>query len=56
MLPARRRLGNSAATWGEWVATKLRWDLSVDKTDLEALKVLSDGPCENTAVVYTSAP
>ncbi|MFD5898454.1 HNH endonuclease family protein [Streptomyces sp. NPDC060366] len=41
---------------GEWVATKLRWNLNVDKRELEALKVLSDGPCENTAVVYTPAP
>lgn len=41
---------------GEWVATKLRWQLSVDKRELEALKTLSDGPCESTAVVYTLAP
>lgn len=41
---------------GEWVATKLRWNLSIDKRELEALKVLSDGPCKDTAVVYTPAP
>ncbi|MEV8346451.1 HNH endonuclease family protein [Streptomyces niveus] len=41
---------------GEWVATKLRWNLSVDKRELDALKIFADGPCETTAVVYTPAP
>jgi hypothetical protein len=40
----------------EWTATKLRWQLSVDTDEHEALKTLADGPCEDTAVVYTAAP
>ncbi|MET9556758.1 HNH endonuclease family protein [Streptomyces sp. NPDC006645] len=64
----RSKAGKDPADWlppatgqqcryvGEWVATKLRWNLSVDKRELEALKVLADGPCENAAVVYAPAP
>ncbi|SBU99156.1 Protein of unknown function (DUF1524) [Streptomyces sp. MnatMP-M77] len=33
---------------GEWVSTKLRWQLTADDRELEALKVHADGPCENT--------
>ncbi len=38
---------------GEWVSTKLRWQLTADDRELEALKVYADGPCENTIVRYT---
>ncbi len=41
---------------GEWVGTKLRWDLSVDAAELEALKLFADGPCEETVVVRSTAP
>ncbi|MEU4031744.1 GmrSD restriction endonuclease domain-containing protein [Streptomyces anulatus] len=37
---------------GEWVATKLRWQLTVDDRELEALKVYAEGPCEDTVVRY----
>ncbi|MFI6143683.1 HNH endonuclease family protein [Streptomyces griseus] len=40
---------------GEWVSTKLRWQLTADDRELEALKVYADGPCENTIVRYTPA-
>ncbi|WP_127469803.1 HNH endonuclease family protein [Streptomyces sp. B27] len=38
---------------GEWVATKLRWQLTADDRELEALKVYAEGPCEDTIVHYT---
>lgn len=40
---------------GEWVATKLRWDLTADDRELQALKVYAWGPCEDTIVRYTPA-
>lgn len=40
---------------GEWVATKLRWQLSTDTTELDALKVFAEDPCEDTIVHYTPA-
>ncbi|WP_328974131.1 HNH endonuclease family protein [Streptomyces canus] len=40
----------------EWVATKLRWQLTADAVELEALKVFADGPCEDSVVSYTPAP
>ncbi|MER7854025.1 HNH endonuclease family protein [Streptomyces bacillaris] len=40
---------------GEWVATKLRWQLTADDRELEALKVYAEGPCEDTIVHYTLA-
>ncbi|MFJ9188565.1 HNH endonuclease family protein [Streptomyces anulatus] len=39
----------------EWVSTKLRWQLTADDRELEALKVYADGPCETTIVRYTPA-
>ncbi|MFJ8694172.1 HNH endonuclease [Streptomyces roseolilacinus] len=39
----------------EWIGTKLRWDLTVDKAELETLKTFADGPCEETVIVYTPA-
>ncbi|MFF9691389.1 HNH endonuclease family protein [Streptomyces sp. NPDC014623] len=41
---------------GDWVATKLRWQLTADTTEMDALKVLAEGPCENSIVFYTPAP
>ncbi|MER8040585.1 HNH endonuclease [Streptomyces hydrogenans] len=41
---------------GEWVGTKLRWGLSVDKDEMEALKLFADGPCEETVVLRSTAP
>lgn len=40
---------------GEWVATKLRWQLTADDRELEALKVYAEGPCEDTVVRYAPA-
>ncbi|MFF8469087.1 GmrSD restriction endonuclease domain-containing protein [Streptomyces griseus] len=40
---------------GEWVSTKLRWQLTVDDRELEALKVYAEGPCEDTVVHYAPA-
>ncbi|WP_432088473.1 HNH endonuclease family protein [Streptomyces sp. bgisy095] len=40
---------------GEWTATKLRWDLAVDQSEAEALKVYAEA-CETTVVHYNPAP
>lgn len=40
---------------GEWVSTKLRWLLTADDRELEALKVYADGPCEESIVRCTPA-
>ncbi|MEW1892237.1 HNH endonuclease family protein [Streptomyces sp. NPDC085659] len=40
---------------GEWVATKLRWQLTADVRELEALEVYAEGPCEDTVVRYAPA-
>ncbi|MFD5110451.1 HNH endonuclease family protein [Streptomyces cinereoruber] len=40
---------------GEWTATKLRWGLTVDQTEAEALKVYAEA-CETTIVHYNPAP
>jgi hypothetical protein len=54
----RSKAGQDPAEWlppasdqfcryiGEWIGTKLRWDLAVDKAELDALKTFADGPCE----------
>ncbi|GGT26779.1 hypothetical protein GCM10010222_80760 [Streptomyces tanashiensis] len=39
----------------EWVATKLRWGLSADQGEAEALKAYAQGPCEASVVHYTTA-
>jgi hypothetical protein len=39
---------------GEWVAVKHRWRLSVDSTELSALRSLS-GSCSNTTITVTLA-
>ncbi|MFE2555876.1 HNH endonuclease [Streptomyces sp. NBC_00090] len=41
---------------GAWVSTKLRWGLSADKDEVEALKLFADGPCEETVVFRSKAP
>ncbi|WP_329075035.1 HNH endonuclease family protein [Streptomyces niveus] len=41
---------------GEWVSTKLRWQLAADAAELEALKGFAEGPCEDIIVAYTPAP
>ncbi|MGA5869903.1 HNH endonuclease family protein [Streptomyces cinereoruber] len=40
---------------GEWTATKLRWGLTVDPAESEALKVYAEA-CETTVVHYNPAP
>ncbi|MGA4980153.1 HNH endonuclease family protein [Streptomyces cinereoruber] len=40
---------------GEWTATKLRWGLTVDQSEGEALKVYAEA-CETTIVHYNPAP
>ncbi|MGW7433960.1 HNH endonuclease family protein [Streptomyces sp. NPDC054861] len=40
----------------EWTATKLRWGLSADQAEVDALKVYAEGPCETAVVHYTPAP
>jgi len=40
---------------GEWVATKLRWQLTADHRELEALKLFAEGPCVGDVVHYTPA-
>jgi hypothetical protein len=40
----------------EWVSTKLRWQLTADDRELEALKVYAEGPCEDIIVRYTPVP
>ncbi|MEU9998088.1 HNH endonuclease family protein [Streptomyces sp. NPDC050848] len=39
---------------GEWTATKLRWGLSADQAEADALKVYAE-TCETTVVHYTPA-
>ncbi|MFI2031923.1 HNH endonuclease family protein [Streptomyces buecherae] len=39
----------------EWTSTKLRWKLSADQPELEALKVFAEGACEDTVIQYTVA-
>jgi hypothetical protein len=40
---------------GEWIGTKLRWGLAVDKAELEALQTFADGPCEETVIDHQPA-
>ncbi|MFF6778977.1 HNH endonuclease family protein [Streptomyces sp. NPDC012637] len=41
---------------GEWVATKLRWGLSADQAEIDAINVYVGGPCNEQVVHYTVAP
>ncbi|MFS0698118.1 HNH endonuclease family protein [Streptomyces nitrosporeus] len=40
----------------EWVATKLRWNLTADQAEADALTAYAEGPCETTVVHFTPAP
>ncbi|MFE7134782.1 hypothetical protein ACFVIM_28365 [Streptomyces sp. NPDC057638] len=40
----------------EWTGTKLRWGLSVDKDEIETLKIFADNGCESSTVIYAPAP
>ncbi|MFJ6575401.1 hypothetical protein ACIQMY_05485 [Streptomyces sp. NPDC091368] len=40
----------------EWVGTKLRWGLSADEGEADAIALYAAGPCEATVVHYTPAP
>ncbi|MFE4305698.1 HNH endonuclease family protein [Streptomyces sp. NPDC056891] len=40
---------------GEWTATKLRWGLTADQAEVDALTVYAE-VCETTVVHYTPAP
>ncbi|MEU5158621.1 HNH endonuclease [Streptomyces sp. NPDC020875] len=40
---------------GDWVATKLRWGLTVDKNENEVLKLFADNSCETTVVIHRPA-
>ncbi|MFH8426019.1 hypothetical protein [Streptomyces sp. NPDC018038] len=40
---------------GEWVATKLRWGLTADQGEADALKVYAEA-CATTVVHYTPSP
>ncbi|APE26718.1 HNH endonuclease family protein [Streptomyces venezuelae] len=40
---------------GEWTATKLRWGLTADQAEADALAVYAEA-CESTVVHYTPAP
>ncbi|MFF3313612.1 HNH endonuclease family protein [Streptomyces sp. NPDC002952] len=39
----------------EWTATKLRWQLTIDQAENDALHTIAD-QCPDTAVTYTPAP
>ncbi|MFJ8670275.1 HNH endonuclease family protein [Streptomyces sp. NPDC093600] len=40
----------------EWVATKLRWGLTADQNEIDAINVWAGGPCDKQVVHYTPAP
>ncbi|MET9624883.1 HNH endonuclease family protein [Streptomyces sp. NPDC006464] len=40
----------------EWTGTKLRWGLSADQAEADALNVYAEGPCQNAVVHYTPVP
>ncbi|MFB8081546.1 hypothetical protein [Streptomyces sp. NPDC056013] len=40
---------------GEWVATKLRWGLTADQGEADALKVYAEA-CETAVAHYSAAP
>ncbi|MFF1511928.1 HNH endonuclease family protein [Streptomyces sp. NPDC058326] len=63
----RQKADQDPATWmppapaatcrylAEWTATKLRWGLSADQREIDAINVYAGGPCEKTVVHYTPA-
>ncbi len=64
----RQKADQDPATWmppapnatcrylAEWTATKLRWGLAADQSEIDAINVYAGGPCEMTVVHYTPAP
>ncbi|OKJ52728.1 hypothetical protein AMK29_31550 [Streptomyces sp. CB02261] len=64
----RQKADQDPATWmppapgatcrylAEWTATKLRWGLAADQSEIDAINVYAGGPCEATVVHYTPAP
>lgn len=64
----RQKADQDPATWmpsapsatcrylAEWTATKLRWGLAADQSEIDAINVYAGGPCEKTVVHYTPAP
>ncbi|MFC8765814.1 HNH endonuclease family protein [Streptomyces sp. NPDC057193] len=64
----RQKADQDPATWmppapnatcrylAEWTATKLRWGLAADQSEIDAINVYAGGPCEMTVVHYTLAP
>ncbi|MGW7285218.1 hypothetical protein ACWGH4_06955 [Streptomyces sp. NPDC054847] len=40
---------------GEWIGTKLRWGLAVEKVELEALKTFADTACEEAVIDHQPA-
>ena len=40
----------------EWTATKLRWGLTADQAEIDAIKVYAGGPCDEQVVHYVPAP
>ena len=39
----------------EWTATKLRWGLRADQSEIDSIKVYAGGPCDQQVVHYTPA-
>ncbi|MFF8610938.1 HNH endonuclease family protein [Streptomyces sp. NPDC015346] len=64
----RQKADQDPATWmppapgatcrylAEWTATKLRWGLTADQAEIDAINVYAGGPCEKQVVHYTPAP
>lgn len=64
----RSKAGQDPADWmpplpgahcrylSDWVSTKLRWDLSANPAELDAIAVFANGECAKTSVIYRAAP
>jgi hypothetical protein len=64
----RQKLDKDPAEWmppapsatcrylAEWTATKLRWGLTADQTEIDTINVYAGGPCNQHVVHYTPAP
>jgi hypothetical protein len=40
----------------EWTATKFRWGLTVDQSEIDTVDVYAGGPCQMTVAHYLPAP
>jgi hypothetical protein len=40
----------------EWTATKLRWSLTADQSEIDTINVYAGGPCQMTVVHHVPAP